>query len=349
MDMSDTPHPGPHRGPPGGSSGLIEIVSAGGLIASLHPLGARLHALRVPGTDGRLRDIVCGHDTPAEHIGGDRFGGVICGRYAGRIGGARFTLDGVTHRLSANQGANILHGGANGFDIRNWSTEPIAGGPDGGGVQFVLISADGEEGFPGRLVATATYRFAASDTLECALTAVSSRPTVVNLTNHVYWNLAGAMAGGIGTHMLEVDAAAVLETGDGLIPTGRLLPVAGAAIDFCAARPIADALAVLPGGLDHTFVIDGARGTLRRAARLTDPASGLSMELSTTEPGVQVYTAGHHGPQLTGKAGTPFQRFGAVALEPQNFPDAPNQPAFPSAVLRPGEIYRHVMRWRVWA
>ncbi|MBL8907852.1 MAG: galactose mutarotase [Rhizobiales bacterium] len=281
-----------------------------GLVVTLASHGARIASVKWHGTE-----IVAG--------GIPDYAGAVCGRYANRIGGARFTLDGIVHELSANEPNATLHGGKEGFDKRDWVPAKIEQG-----VRYTLLSPDGDQGFPGGMVATATYTLDGG-LLALELTAETTLPTVVNLTNHVYWNLAGG--GDARKHHLQVSADRYTPATAALIPLGPPRDVAGTEFDFRTEREIA-------GVYDINFCLNGKRGELHHAATLSDPGTRRSVELWTTEPGVQFYTSQHFAPPLT--------KYGAIALEPQTWPDAPNRPDFPSAILRPGELYRHRIEWR---
>lgn len=314
--------------------GRDRIITVGdaatGMEAVFGTVGARLVALRRPDGRGGRIELVHGTSASGPGAGADPYAGAVCGRYANRIGGGRFPLDGRIVEIATNEGSNTLHGGPQGFDARPWSAETAVDG-----VRFRLTSPDGDQGFPGRAAITADYRFTGG-TLSLDLTATTDAPTVMNLTHHAYWNLAGA--GDALGHTLEIAAGSFTPVGPGLIPTGAIEPVAGTRFDFRSARRVA-------GSFDHNFCLDGERGVLRRACRLADPESGRAMEMWTTEAGLQVYTADHFGPHLVGADG-PLRRNGGIALEPQTFPDAPNRPAFPDATLRPGRTYRHRIEWR---
>ncbi|MDX6362254.1 MAG: aldose 1-epimerase [Streptomyces sp.] len=247
--------------------------------------------------------------------------GALVGRYANRIGGGRFPLDGRTYHLAQNNGANSLHGGERGFDKRVWDAEPVEHG-----VRLTRVSPHGEEGFPGRLRVTATYTLDAGGALRIAYEAVTDAPTVVNLTNHTYWNLGGS--GNAGGHELRIAAARLTPVDAEQIPTGAFDAVAGTRFDFRTARKVG-------AGYDHNFVLDkGVTASPVEVAELSDPASGRVLSVATTEPGLQLYTADHL--DETG----PFAPGDGIALETQHFPDSPNRPEFPSTELRPGAVYR---------
>src|SRR5262249_34952971 len=269
------------------------------------------------------------------------FGSAV-GRYANRIAGGKFTLDGKTYTLAVNNGPNHLHGGKKGYDAVLWKTEPVST-PDYVGVRFRYTSPDGEEGFPGKLDITVTYTLTNTNTLTIDYAATTDKPTIVALTNHTYWNLAGAGNGDILKHELTVAADRYLPIDDTSIPTGELAPVKGTPFDFTQPHAIGERIGELKQephktkGYDHCFVLRGQKGTLELAARVKEPTSGRVMEVLTTEPGVQLYC----GNFLDGSpGGGGFKQHEGFCLETQHYPDSPNRSAFPSTVLRPGETYR---------
>ncbi|MCS0601330.1 galactose mutarotase [Streptomyces sp. LP11] len=290
----------------------VEILTYGGIVRSVE----------VPDRDGRTANVVLGFaglDGYLAHP--EPYLGALVGRYANRIGGARFPLDGRTFSLEPNDGPNSLHGGGHGFDKRVWEAEPT-----GHGVRLNRVSPHGEEGFPGWLDVSATYTLDESGALRIGYEAVTDEATVVNLTNHGYYNLAGHDAGHTGGHELRLDASRYTPVDENLIPTGVLADVAGSRFDFRTARKVGS-------GYDHNFVLDsGAGDSPAVAAELHDPGSGRTLTVSTTEPGLQLYT-GEHLP-------APFSPGDGIALETQHFPDSPNRPDFPSTVLRPGHVFR---------
>ncbi len=306
---------------------MLELRSAA-LRATFSPLGARLVSLFV----GDI-DVVAGGGTDAEFLAGDWTAGAICGRVAGRISHARFSLDGQTVQVTPNMGEHQLHGGPVNFGNTMWEHEI-----KGNTAVFRKHSPDGDQGFPGAVDATATYGLA-DNVLSLDLTAVTTKPTVINLTNHAYWNLAGK--GGTFGQTFEIDAHSYLPLDDLKLPTGEIRKVDGSRWDFRKPRRIAEAY-------DYVFVLNGRRGEMKKACRLRDPVSGRAMELHCTECCLQIYTADHWGPAMPGRHG-PLMQHGALALEAQNFPGAPTHTNFPSAVLRPGETYRHRMEWRFGA
>ena len=312
---------------------------ANGLKLSLLTWGARLAELWVPDAKGIQADIVLGHDSPKDWETHGTYLGATCGRYGNRIAGGRFTLDGKTFQLDRNEGPKTLHGGTHGFDRKNWTIESHSDTH----VTFALTSPDGDMGFPGTLIARTTYRID-GPTLTIEMAATTDAPTIVNLVNHAYFNLAGQGSGDIMAQHLMIEASHYTPVDDQLIPTRELLTVTDTAFDFRKPRPIG---AQLPGpnAFDNNLCLSAPLGAdgLRPCLTVTDPASGRRMRLSTTEPGVQLYTGAHFdGP---GKAGAHYPRFAGFAAETQRFPDSPNNPQFPSARLDPGQTYRHVMHF----
>ncbi len=303
---------------------MLELRSAA-LRVTFSPLGARLISVFFDGVD-----VAAGGGTDAEFLAGDWTAGAVCGRVAGRISNARFALDGQMIHVTPSEGENQLHGGPVNFGNTIWKHEI-----KGNTVIFRKHSPDGDQGFPGAVDATATYGLA-DNVLSLDLSAVTTKPTVVNLTNHAYWNMAGQ--GSTFDQMFEIDAHSYLPLDDLKLPTGEIRKVDGTRWDFRKARRVGEAY-------DNAFVLNGKRGDMKLACRLGDPASGRAMDVHCTEGCLQIYTADHWGPAMPGRHG-PLMRHGALALEPQNFPDAPSHANFPSAVLRPGKSYRHRIEWR---
>jgi aldose 1-epimerase len=288
----------------------VRVLSYGGIVQSVE----------CPDRAGRTADVVLGFSGLDGYLAHpEPYLGALVGRYANRIGGARFTLDGRTYPLAPNNGPNSLHGGERGFDRRVWEVRPVEHG-----LRLTRVSPHGEEGFPGRLEVTATYTLDEAGALHLAYEAVTDAPTVVNLTNHSYFNLAGG--GHAGGHELRLAASRYTPVDDDLIPTGDLADVTGTRFDFRTPRRTG-------AGYDHNFVLDkGVTARPVEVAELYEPASGRVLTVATTEPGLQLYTGDH--------LGEPFAPGDGVALETQHFPDSPNRPEFPSTVLRPGEVYR---------
>jgi aldose 1-epimerase len=319
-------------------------LESGELRARITSFGATLVALEIPGGRGERADVVLGFDGLAgyESAHNPYFGGLV-GRCANRIAGARFTLDGRKHRLSANEGRNHLHGGRRGFDRRPWRALSVRDD----GLVLHLRSPAGEEGYPGRVDVQASFTLS-TDALALHLEGTSDAPTPLALTQHVYFNLAGS--GTILDHVLEVFSERIVVVDDALLPTGELAGVAGTVFDFRSPARIGERIEALratpAGGYDVCYALDKPPGTLGLAARLREPGSGRVLELLTSEPGLQLYT-GNRLDGLAGKGGRPIERFGGVCLEAQHFPDAVNHAGFPSVVLRPRERYRHDTVWRL--
>jgi aldose 1-epimerase len=321
-------------------------IETGSIRATIITYAAALSRLFVPDSNGQWADIVLGYDDPVSYVQNRGSAGAICGRYANRIADARFTLDGETYSLSANEPPNHIHGGFGGFNKRVWAGESDTANK---AVRLTLSRPDGDEGYPGAITASVTYRLTDDPSLEIVMEATTDRPTILNMAYHGYWNLAGHDSGHMRDQHLLIDADRYTPVGPGKIPTGELAPVAGTAFDFRSSRPIGamiDDTAQLPeAGYDHNFCLNDNGQPLLRAARAVDPISRRGLEIWTNQPGVQFYTANHFGKvSAIGKGGAIYEKHAGFALETQNFPNAPNIPHFPSAALRPGEIYRHVMR-----
>jgi aldose 1-epimerase len=304
----------------------------GNLIVRVTPYGARLVQLWTPDRDGALADIVLGHDSVEEYRAATTYFGATCGRYANRIAQGRFMLDGVLHQLDVNEAPNHLHGGREGFDRKLWDFHE-----DAGAVVFSTVSADGEMGYPGEVTAKCRYELTADDRVMITMTARTTAPTVINLVNHAYFNLAGQGSGPVQAQDLRLAAPHYTPVGAGLIPTGAIAPVTGTPFDFIRARPIGD------HGFDHNFCLPGEG--MRDCAEARDPVSGRRLSLRTDQPGVQFYTGGYIPEGLAGKAGAVLGPCAGFTLETQKYPDSPNRPEFPSAVLLPGEDYLHRMEF----
>jgi aldose 1-epimerase len=306
--------------------------------------GAIITSLRVPDRAGRFDDIVLGHDDLAAYLRGTPYFGAVVGRYGNRIAKGRFTLDGKTYTLATNNGPNHLHGGVKGFDKVVWQGE-TASTPGGASVTFRYTSKDGEEGYPGTLRAQVTYTLTDRGELRFEYLATSDKATPVNLTQHSYFNLSGGARDILG-HELTIDASRFTPVDATLIPTGRLAPVSGTPFDFRKPTAIGarigqdDEQLKFGGGYDHNYVLDRSGAGLVHAARLVDPASGRTLDVQTTEPGVQFYSGNFLDGTITGRGGIVYKHRSGLCLETQHYPDSPNQPAFPSTILRPGKEYR---------
>jgi len=318
---------------------LYTLTNGNGLTARIMNYGAILVSLEVPDRQGKLADVTLGFDTLDGYLQEHPYFGAVVGRYANRIGGAKFTLNGVEYQLAANNGPNHLHGGIKGFDKRVWKQEEVQAADDKVWVRLSYLSKDGEEGYPGNLACTVTYTLTNDDELKISYEAETDKATVVNLTNHSYWNLAGQGTGDILGHELMLNADKYTPVDEGLIPTGELKPVAGTAFDFTKPMPIGSRIEQVGMGYDHNYVLKSGGGSLALCARVHEPTSGRLMEIHTTEPGVQFYTGNFLDGSITGKDGKVYKKHYAFCLETQHFPDSPNKPQFLSVVLKPGEKY----------
>ncbi|GGK17440.1 aldose 1-epimerase [Deinococcus malanensis] len=314
--------------------------------AAIMDYGGVLVRLLLPDRAGRLEDVVLGHDEAAPYFTRDQspYFGALIGRYGNRIAQGRFTLDGETYNLGCNDGPNALHGGEGGFDHRHWLGE-MRLADTGPALDLTYSSPAGEEGYPGRLDVRVTYVLGLPGQLEITYHAECDAPTIVNLTQHSYWNLVGDARRDILEHELQIEADAMTPVSAQLLPTGTLKPVEGTPFDFRTWRHLGDALREhgheeqlqQAKGYDHNFVLRDAPG-MRLAAQLREPRSGRCLMVTTTEPGLQVYT-GNYLNGIRGKGGQTYDQHWGICLETQHFPDSPNQPHFPSTVLRPGETY----------
>ena len=336
----------------GESVELFTLARAGAPSVSITNLGGYVVSMLAPDRAGRTADVTLGYASLPGYLADNSYFGCLVGRYANRIAKAAFTLDGKRYSLAANNGPNTLHGGPTGFCRRVWAAK-VKSGTDGDALELTYVSRDGEEGYPGTLTATVVYSLREDGGLVIDYSATTDAPTVLNLTNHAYFNLAGEGEGTILDHELQLEAEAYTPVDATLIPTGEVRSVAGTPFDFRKPLAIgaridaADEQIRFGGGYDHNFVVRGAPGTLRLAARAVEKKSGRQLEVFTTEPGVQFYTGNFLDGKTLGKAGKPYVKRGAFCLETQHYPDSPNQPAFPSAVLRPGQVYRHTTVYRL--
>ncbi len=336
---------------------LVEAVTlqnANGIAATVLTYGATLQSVVAPDRAGTLADVTLGFDDAESYETKPNYFGVTVGRYANRIANGQFELDGQTYQVAQNDGTNSLHGGTTGFDKRNWKILSVNSGVEASAV-FALSSPDGDQGYPGKVDATVTYTLDASGALTIAFEATTDKPTVINMTNHALFNMAGDGApGGTSGHILTIPASAYTPVDAILIPTGEIRPVEGSPFDFRTPRLVADGLRdgtdpqlVIGRGYDHNFALNkGLTPEPELAARLEDPVSGRVVEVMTTEPGVQLYTGNFLTGTVTGKQGHIYRMGDGIALEPQKFPDSPNQPDFLSARVDPGHPYRHVMVYR---
>jgi aldose 1-epimerase len=331
--------------PAGEHVDVFTITNAHGMEVRAMTYGGIIVSLKVPDRTGRAGDVVLGYDSLAGYLKTTPYFGAIIGRYGNRIGHAQFTLDGTTYHVPANNGVNSLHGGTVGFDKVVWDAEPFWG-DSGVGVAFTYTSPDGDQGYPGKLEARVTYTLTDRNELVVDYHATTDKATPVNLTQHSYFNLAGDGSGDILGQVLAIDADRYTPVDSTLIPTGVIAPVAGTPFDFTAATAIGARIAqddeqLRRGrGYDHNFVLTRNGPGLAHAARAYDPVSGRTLDVSTTEPGIQFYSGNFLDGTITGKAGHVYAHRNGFCLETQHFPDSPNQPGFPSTILRPGEEYR---------
>ncbi|HYG36334.1 MAG TPA: aldose epimerase family protein [Clostridia bacterium] len=324
---------------------LYTLKNAKGITAKVITYGAIIYSMETPDKAGHFTNITANCASLADYETRSPAFGALLGRYANRIAGAGFTLDGKRVSVTRNSGPNHIHGGSKGFNQRVWEAEPVQGN---GFVALKLTytSKDGEEGYPGALQCTVRYQLNDENEWKMEYTATTDKPTVVNLSNHAYWNLGGAYSGTILDHLLTLNADQYLPADEALIPTGEIRSVNDTPLDFRTPHAIGERMGQIKekqfnGGYDHCFVVNHkAPGALSFCGKVKDPKSGRAMEVSTTEPGVQIFTANFRGGAFVGPGGYAYPRHLGVCLETQHYPDSPNKPNFPSTVLRPGETYR---------
>jgi aldose 1-epimerase len=333
--------------PDGTQIELFTLTNAQGMEVRAMTYGGIIVSLRVPDRDGKLDDVVLGYEDAASYARNNSpYMGALIGRYGNRIAQGRFRLEGATYKLATNNGPNHLHGGLKGFDKVVWRGEPLKDG-----VAFTYTSRDGEEGYPGTLSVRVTYTLSDRNELSIAYEATTDKPTVVNLTQHTYFNLAGQGTRDILGHVLRLDANRYTPVDATLIPTGELASVEGTPLDFrqptaIGAHIAADDPQIKNGsGFDHNFVLNRADDGLQHAARVVEPTTGRVLDITTTEPGVQFYSGNFLDGTITGKAGRVYARRTGFCLETQHYPDSPNQASFPSTTLRPGQSYRSRTVW----
>lgn len=337
---------------PGGEAvELFTLTRPGAPAVAITNYGGYVVQALVAGRDGRSADVILGYKDLAGYLGDGSYMGALIGRYANRIGNGRFVLGGKTFTLATNNGPNHLHGGKVGFGKRVWGAAVVSG-PDGDALELRLSSPDGDEGYPGKLEVTVVYSLTEDGGLRIDYSATTDKETIVNLTNHAYFNLGGEGAGDVLGHELQIEADQFTPVDATLIPTGEKRAVAGTPLDFrkpmAIGARIGDAYEQLKagGGYDHNFVLRGSDRTLRRAARVVEPGSGRVLEVLTTEPGLQFYSGNFLDGKIAGKSGKPYVRRGGFCLEAQHFPDSPNRPEFASPVLKPGAKYTQTTVYR---
>ena len=317
--------------PDGVDVDLYTLTTEEGLEVSIITYGGAITSLKVPNRDGVLGDIVLGYETLDDYVRNPRYFGALIGRHANRIGMGKFSLNGVEYQLPKNNGVNHLHGGFNGFDKRVWNATE-----DDSGLRLSYSSKDGEEGYPGNVRAEVTYSLSGNQ-LSIEYRASTDRDTIVNLTNHSYFNLKGK--GTILDHELTLNAHSFTPVSKDLIPTGEIRSVEATPMDFRSGKTIGSEIGLI-GGYDHNFVLNDYDRSLRSVGRLFEASTGRVVEILTTQPGMQFYSGNFLDGSLSGKNGIVYQKYAGLCLEPQHFPDAPNHSNFPSTVLRPGEEYR---------
>lgn len=320
-------------------SAQVSICNYGGIVTSIN----------VPDKNGKIGDVVLGYDNLADYIKSSPYFGALIGRYGNRIAKGKFTLDGKEYTLATNNGVNALHGGLKGFDKVIWNARPVQS-PDGPSLELTYFSKDGEEGYPGNLSAKAVYTLTSDNALKLEFTATTDKDTVINLTHHSYFNLAGK--GDVLNYIVMIDADKFTPVDSTLIPTGELRPVEGTPFDFRTPTAIGarikedDEQLKFANGYDDNWCLNNSTGALRLAARVYEPTSGRVLEVFSTEPGLQFYTGNFLDGTLKGKGGWVYQFRDAFCMEPQHYPDSPNHPDFPSVVLKPGEVYHNTIVYR---
>lgn len=340
--------------PDGQAVSIYRLENKNGIEVNIITYGGAIQSIMVPDRNGRLADVALGFDNLEGYLKSDAYFGALIGRYANRIAKGNFTLNGKTYNLPTNNPPNSLHGGTKGFDKQVWAASEIKT-PDTVGVELTSFSPDGDMGYPGNLAITVRYTLDNDNNLGIRYSAVTDRPTVLNFTNHTYFNLAGAGSGTVLDQVAMIDADRITDIDDALIPTGKMIDVAGGNLGFTMPTPIgAHIHADNPqlkyaepkqGGYDFNYVFNSPGDLHTLAASVTDPQSGRSLEMYTDQPGVQFYTSNYLD-DVRGKDGKVYRHWGAFALEAQHFPDSPNEPGFPSTELKPGEKYRQTTLYK---
>jgi aldose 1-epimerase len=328
----------------GDSVKLYTLKNANGMEVAISDLGGTIIKWTAPDKDGKFEDITLGSNNPEDYLTSTKYLGALIGRFGNRIAKGKFTLDGKEYTLAVNNGPNALHGGLKGFNAAIWTATPIEGAEPG--LKLTYLSKDGEEGYPGNLNVEVVYTLKNDNSLSIDYKATTDKNTVVNLTNHAYFNLKGEGKGDILDHEIALNADKFLPTDAGLIPTGELKPVKGTPFDFTSSHLIGERIndttdidIKLGGGYDHCWVFTDQSNKLKSVAIVTEPKSGRTMEVLTTEPAVQFYTGNFLNGSAKGKSGVKYEKRFGFCLETQHFPDSPNQVAFPTTVLKPGETY----------
>jgi aldose 1-epimerase len=336
--------------PDGTAVDLCTLRNSKGAEARIATYGSTVVSLSMPDKNGSFGDVVLGHDTLEGYIKSNHFFGCLVGRYGNRIAKGQFTLNGQTYRLAVNNGPNALHGGTKGFDKVVWKIVRLDVGPHGPRVELEYLSKDGEEGYPGNLDVHATYTLTEDNALRLDFVATTDKDTVCNLTHHSYFNLAGQ--GDVLGYLVQINADKFTPSDGTLIPTGELRPVDGTPFDFRQPTAIGARIGAndeqirFGNGYDHNWVLNKPADKLGIAARVSDPASGRTMEVWTTQPGLQFYTANYLDRSIVGKGGWAYTAHAGFCMEPQHFPDSPNHPEFPSAELKAGQTYRQTIIYK---
>ncbi len=337
--------------PDGTAVQIFTLTNGKGIEARIMTYGGILVSLKTPDREGKPADVTLGFDDLAGYLGTHPYFGTIVGRYANRIAKGAFTLNGVTYHLAQNNNGNSLHGGLKGFDKVVWKAEPVQGAGFIG-VKLGYTSKDMEEGYPGNLTVTVIYTLTDADELKIGYEAMTDKATPVNLTNHTYFNLAGQGKGDIlGEELLiNADSYTAVDSPQNLIPTGEIAPVAGTPLDFTTPHKIGERIADVPGGYDHNYVLRSGGGAMALAARVYEPESGRVLEVSTDQPGIQLYTGNFLDGSVKGKGGAAYLKHYGFCLETQHFPDSPNHPNFPSTILEPGKKFQTttVLKFKAW-
>ena len=328
--------------PDGRKVNLYQFETPKGLKVSITNYGAGITSIEMPDKQGNVDEITAGFPTLEGYLGDHPCFGVIVGRFANRIAGGKFRINNVEYHLNQNDGENHLHGGPGGFQFRLWDSKLIEN-ENAAGIELTYHSADLEEGFPGNVKAIVTYMISNDNEITITYQASTDQPTHVNLTNHTYFNLTGFREKIYG-HQLMVFSDLYLEMDASNIPTGKLLPCKGSHLDFCAEKPLDGPVKSISSGLDHCFVLNQARNMELPIARLSEPGSGRSITVYTDQPGIQVYSGNSLDGSQKGHNGTVYDKHSAICLETQHYPDSPNQPGFPSTLLKPGEKYDYQAR-----
>ncbi|MDB5276111.1 MAG: galactose mutarotase [Ferruginibacter sp.] len=331
-----------------GEEVLSFVVSNDSVEVTFTNYGCTIMSVLAPDKNGHKKNIVSGFARPADYLNSHPYFGCVVGRFANRIAFGKFTLNNLEYQLPVNNGPNHLHGGIAGFDKKVWRVKNVISDEDAAGVAFSYTSADMEEGYPGKLEVTITYSLNANNELILQYEATCDQPTIINLTNHSYFNLSGFSDATVDEHLLKINAKNYTKKNEHNVPSGEIAPVENTPLDFREYKRIGQNIneLITDKGYDHNFVLQNSTGAISLVAELQEPVSGRLLQVLTNQPGIQVYTANWWDGSITGVQGVPYLQHGAIALETQNFPDAPNHSNFPSAALSPGEVYNTTTTYR---